>query len=80
MGSTLGKPSKKYITNIIHNKRGGITGAAKLFIETNYEENIYEQNMPSLYRPSSEGYLNLTRARVEFKIPSFRILSSIVKR
>ena len=60
-------------------KRGGGSSAAKLFIEIKYEQNIYGQNMPSMYRPSSEGYVHLTRARVEFRFHLLEVYQPLLR-
>ena len=75
----LVKPSKKTTKLWILSEKGGGSSAAKLFIEIKYEQNIYGQNMPSMYRPSSEGYVHLTRARVEFRFHLLEVYQPLLR-
>ena len=63
---------------ILSSKKGMGSGAAKLFIEIMHEQNIYGQNMPSIYRPSSKGYVHLTRARVEFRFNLLEVQQALL--
>ena len=78
---TLREAFKKNQTTklCILSKKGVGSGAAQLFIEIKYEQNIYGQNMPSMYRSSSEGYVHLTRARVEFRFHLLEVYQPLLR-